>query len=138
MENILTRQEIIDRLKQMSNQSKNWKPIKYFGFIVVNNEYNPSEFSQEIEDSEQEIDTWKLVMEEIKRPGFDWITNNNISKLPKNSDKWLNNHLKICKVKFLPNEMLLSAITHGDGTRDYYSEEYVDKIMSVGNVVSFC
>ena len=66
MLNTFTRQDIINRLKKMNNQSKNWQPIKYFSFIVINDEYNPSEFSQEIEDSEQEIDTWQLIIEEIK------------------------------------------------------------------------
>ena len=66
-------------------------PITQFWFITFNKDYDPESFSQEIEDSEE------------KRDFLKWITeghNTVWEKFENNSEKWLKNHSKICKVKF--------------------------------------
>ena len=123
----LSREDIVDRLKEMTAEKVG--PIKLLSFIVLNDNFDPHNFSQEIEDSEEFIDTWSLAMEEIKKPEFNFVWNNTIGKLPRNSEKWLDNHHKICyaKSKTLP----LQCVVHEDGTRDYNSDENVDKVLKV-------
>ena len=65
---ILSKEEIIQRLKDMVVDNENVYPWKWFSFIVMNPDYNPSEFSQEIEDSEERIDEWAEVNKEMKKP----------------------------------------------------------------------
>lgn len=138
----LTREEITEKLKSMKVGENNILPIKTFSFIVENRDYNPETFSQNIEDTEERIDEWKEIYEEIQKPGFDFIWNNTLRNLPRNSDAWLDNHTKICPVKMRGFAMYASSITHEDGTRDYYSEEIVDKIVSWaeknGAIIDFC
>ena len=69
----LTREEITEKLKSMKVGENNILPIKTFSFIVENRDYNPETFSQKIEDTEERIDEWKEIYEEIQKPGFDFI-----------------------------------------------------------------
>jgi hypothetical protein len=123
----LSKEEIIVRLKEMTAEKVG--PIKLLSFIVLNDNFDPYNFSQEIEDSEEFIDTWSLAMEEMKKPEFDFIWNNTIGKLPRNSEKWLDNHHKICYVKY--KTITVQCIVHEDGTRDYNSNENIDKVLKI-------
>lgn len=123
----LSKEEIIVRLKEMTPEKVG--PIKLLCFIVLNDNFDPYGFSQEIEDTEEFIDTWSLAMEEIKKPEFDFVWNNTIGELPRNSEKWLDNHDKIRHVKF--KTIPVQCITHEDGTRDYNSDENVDKVLKI-------
>jgi hypothetical protein len=127
---ILTRNEIIDKLKSMKVGEDGCLPMKAFSFIVKNREYDPDSFSQEVEDSEERIDVWKEVYKEIQKPEFDFVWNNTIGSLPRNSKEWNDNHTKVCTVKLCPMVFYAACINHSDGTRDYYSEELVDKILN--------
>ena len=70
---VLSKEEIIQHLKDMVVDNENVYPWKWFSFIVMNPDYNPSEFSQEIEDSEEMIDEWAEVNKEMKKPEFDIV-----------------------------------------------------------------
>ena len=131
MENLhlLTRDEIADKLKAMEVGEGKELPIKGLSFIVENRKYDPDSFSQEIEDSEERIDELELINREIHQPGFNFIWNNTLSRCPRNSDKRKANHSKICTVSLKPMAIWASCVQHKDGTRDYYSEELVDKIV---------
>lgn len=128
---ILSKEEIIQRLKDMVVDNENVYPWKWFSFIVMNPDYNPSEFSQEIEDSEERIDEWAEVNKEMKKPEFDIVWHNTLSTLPRNSDKWLDNHSKICPTKVLYFNFLAQSITHENNVRNYYSDSILDKVMTV-------
>lgn len=138
---VLSKEEIIQRLKDMVVDNENVYSWKWFSFIVMNPDYNPSEFSQEIEDSEEMIDEWAEVNKEMKKPEFDIVWHNTLSTLPRNSDKWLDNHSKICPVKTLYFNFLAQSITHENNVRNYYSDSILDKVMAVsekyGGIVSF-
>ena len=134
---ILTKDEIVEKLKNMNVDNKKIFPIHTFSFIVINPDYNPEKFSQEIEDSEEEIDTYGLMLEEIKKPGFDLVWHDTTCNVPRNSEKWLKNHSKICKAKFMPFKFWESCINYCDGTRNYYSEEILNKILEIGDIINF-
>ena len=126
-------------MKEMNNKEL---PIKTFSFIIPNPEYNPDEFSQEIENSEEFIDELKMVSEEIKKPYFDFGWNNTLFQLPRNSEKWRENHSKICPVKIAAFRLYGSCTNHSNGRRDYYSEELLEKIMDFaeknGGIIDLC
>lgn len=137
----LTREEIIDKLKDMSAEIEKKGPYKVISFLVLNDEYDPDNFSEEIENSEEHIDFWKLLNKEIHKPEFDFVWNNTLSRLPKNSERWQNNHTKNCYIKMLPFELYIQCVTHDDGTRDFISEEIVNKILKVQEkykIIDFC
>lgn len=140
--NFLTRKDIAAKLKSMKVGENGVLPIKAFSFLVENRKYDPDNFSQEIEDTEEAIDVWKEIYEEIHKPYFDFVWNNTISQLPLNSKTWRNNHSKKCSVKLCGFAMYGSSIEHEDGTRDYYSEELVDKIVAWaeknGGIIEMC
>jgi hypothetical protein len=141
---LLTKDEIVDRLKQMKvGEEYNdvlVLPFKWLSFFVPNDEYDPDNFSQEIEDSEEKIDIFKNICEEIHKPEFDFVWNNTLGRLPENSQRWQNNHSKICSIKI--EILLVQSVVHEDGTRDYYSDEIVNKIMNInekyGGIINFC
>lgn len=143
---LLTKNDIVNRLKQMKVGEKYnghiIDPMKLFVFQVPNNEYDPDNFSQEIEDSEEKIDILKNICEEIHKPEFDFVWNNTLDKLPRNSENWENNHSKICQIKQLGLVFAAQSIVHEDGTRDYYSDEIANKIMNInekyGGIIDFC
>lgn len=129
--NVLTKDEIIDKLKSME-VGEGKCPWKTISFVYLNPNYDPNTFSQEIEDTEEEIN----LMEEFKKwynaPGFDWVWCHPY-EMKRNSDKWYANHTKICKINFAPMQILLQcAAQHRDGTRNYYSENNVKRIMEWG------
>lgn len=141
---LLTEDEIIDRLKQMKVGEKYNDvlvlPVKWFVFKVPNDEYDPDNFSQEIEDSEENLETWSRIWEEINKPEFDFVWNNTLNRLSENSQRWKNNHNKICPIKI--EILIVQSVDHDDGTRDYYSDEIVNKIMNIyekyGGIIDFC
>ena len=123
----LSREDVIIKLKEMT--AEKCGSIKLLSFIVLNDNFDPHNFSQEIEDSEEFIDTWSLAMEEIKKQEFNFVWNNTIGKLPRNSEKWLDNHHKICYVKY--KTIPVQCIVREDGTRDYNSNENIDKVLKI-------
>lgn len=143
---LLTKDEIVDRLKQMKVGEKYNDvlilPMKWFSFLVPNDKYDPDNFSQEIEDSEENLEAWSKIWEEINKPDFDFVWNNTLGRLPRNSERWKNNHGKICPVKQLGLEFISKCVVHDDGTRDYYSDEIINKIMNInekyGGIINFC
>ena len=140
---LLTKDEIIDRLKQMKVGEKYNDvlvlSVKWFSFLVPNNEYDPYNFSQEIEDSEENLETWLKIWEEINKPEFDFVWNNTLDRLSENSPRWKNNHSKICPIKI--ETLLVQSVVHDDGTRDYYSDEIINKIINInekyGGIIDF-
>lgn len=140
--NVLTKDEIIDRLKSMEVGVGKELPWKILSFIIFNPDYDPESFSQEIEDSEEAIDYLDEIMKEMNKPEFDFVWNNTLSSVKKNSEKWFLNHSKICKVILDPYAMVLQcAAEHKDGTRNYYSEFNVNRLMEYsekkGGILNF-
>lgn len=124
--NYMTRDEIICFLKDNPQNEK----IKNLIIVVPNPDYNPVEFSQEIEDSEEkEMKFWKQVCEEMNKTGFDIIWNNTLNKIPRNSEKWKNNHSKICDQTCV--SLSVMAKCNDNDIWDFYSEENVDRIMQI-------
>ena len=70
---VLTEQEIADKLANMRVDTGEYLPIKMFSFIILNPEYNPDDFSEEIENSEEFINTLGLEIKEIHKPDFDFV-----------------------------------------------------------------
>lgn len=129
---LLTKDEIVNRLKQMKvGEEYNdviVLPVKLLSFLVPNNKYDPINFSQEIEDSEENLGAWSKIWEEIHKPEFDFVWNNTLGRLSENSPRWKNNHSKICPVKQLGLKFLSQCVVHEDETRDYYSDEIVNEL----------
>ena len=56
----LTRDDVIERLKSMKVGENDIQPVHTFSFLVLNPDYDPESFSQEIEDSEREVTLTEL------------------------------------------------------------------------------
>ena len=127
----LSMDEIKDKLIKMEVGINGVLPVKFFGFIVKNPEYDPDNFSQEIEDSEIEVDIFNEINKKINEPDFDFIWNNTLDNIQLNSEQWKKNHIKKCQATFLHNRFAAQCIEHPDGIRNYYSEEIIDMIQEV-------
>lgn len=129
----LTIEEIGEKLKNMTVGEGKYLPMIFVSFLVKNPNYDPTNFSQEIEDSEEEIDVLNEMLVEMKKPGFDIIWNNTLNNIKTNSKRWSENHSKKCQVHLLANWMLLQSEMHENGERDFYSEDNINKIKTVLN-----
>lgn len=127
----LTIEEIGEKLKNMLVGEGEYLPMAFVSFLVKNPNYDPTNFSQEIEDSEEEIDVLNEMLAEMKKPGFDIIWNNTLHNVKTNSKRWSENHSKKCQVHLLSNWMLLQSEMHENGVRDFYSEDNINKIKTV-------
>lgn len=127
----LTIEEIGEKLRNMIVGEGKYLPITYVSFLVKNPNYDPTNFSQEIEDSEEEIDVLNEMLAEMKKPGFDIIWNNSLHNVKTNSKQWSENHSKKCQITLLKNRLILQSETHKDGVRDFYSEENINKIKTI-------
>lgn len=127
----LTIEEIGEKLKNMIVGEGKYFPISYVSCLVRNPNYDPTNFSQEIEDSEEEVDVLNEIIAKMKEPGFDIIWNNTLHNVKTNSKRWCENHSKKCPVLLLPNCMILQSETHETGVRDFYSEDNINKIKTV-------
>jgi hypothetical protein len=106
-------------------------PISFVSFLVKNPNYDPTNFSQEIEDSEEEIDVLNEMLAEMKKPGFDIIWNNTLHNVKTNSKRWRENHSKKCQVNLLSNWLILQSEIHKTGERNFYNEDNINKIKTV-------
>jgi len=127
---VMTRDDVKEQLKNMKVGI--YKPLHCFNLLIINPDYDPSTFSQEIEDSEKEIDILSNYVEQIKKIGFPFFS------VEHNSEKWLQNHSKICNVKFVPNAIFGTSVTYienGHKVRNYCDEILINKIMDFGDIV---
>lgn len=129
----LTIEEIGEKLKNMTVGEGKYLPFSLVSFLVKNPNYDPTNFSQEIEDSEEEIDVLNEMLAEMKKPGFDIIWRNTLYNVKTNSKRWRENHSKKCQVKLLLNWTILQSEIHKTGVRDFYSEDNINKIKTVLN-----
>lgn len=127
----LTIEEIGDKLKNMIVGEGKYLPIAYVSFLVKNPSYKPTNFSQEIENSEEEIDVLNEILVEMKKPGFDIIWNNTLHNVKTNSKRWCENHSHKCQITLLANWLILQSEIHENGARDFYSEDNINKIKTV-------
>ena len=127
----LTIEEIGEKLKNMIVSEEKYLPITYVSFLVKNPNYDPTNFSQEIEDSEEEVDVLNEMLSEMKKPGFDIVWRNTLDGVKVNSLQWRENHSKKCQVNLLPNWIILVSETHETGVRDFYSQDNINKIKQV-------
>lgn len=127
----LTIEEIGEKLKNMTVGEGKYLPFCLVSLLVKNPNYDPTNFSQEIEDSEKEIDVLNEMLAEMKKPGFDIIWNNTFHNIKTNSKRWRENHSKKCPVHLLANRLLLQSEIHKTGERDFYSEDNINKIKTV-------
>ena len=127
----ITIEEIGEKLKNMTVGEGKYLPICSVCFLVKNPNYDPANFSQEIEDSEEEIDVLNEMLVEMKKPGFDIIWNNTLCNIKHNSKRWSENHSKKCQIKLIVNGVFLQSKTHENGARDFYSEDNINKIKTV-------
>lgn len=127
----LTIEEIGEKLKNMIVGEGKYLPISYVSFLVKNPNYDPTNFSQEIEDSEEEVDVLNEMLAEMKKPGFDIVWRNTLYNVKTNSKRWSENHSKKCPVQLLSNWMILQSETHKTGERNFYSEDNINKIKTV-------
>lgn len=138
---ILTKEEIINKLKAMEVGEGKEMTVKIFHFLTPNPYYDPNTFSQEIEDSEEPVNIIEEIKKETSKPEFDCVWNNTISNIKTNSDKWQKNHTKICEVKLQADNIYMPCATHEDGTRNYYSEENLQRILELaskwGGIINF-
>ena len=127
----LTIEEIGEKLKNMTVGEGKYLPISYVSFLVKNPNYDPTNFSQEIEDSEKEVDMLNEMLAEMKKPGFDIIWNNTLHNVKTNSKRWRENHSKKCQVNLLSNWLILQSEIHKTGERNFYNEDNINKIKTV-------
>ena len=127
----LTIEEIGEKLKNMTVGEGKYLPISFVSFLVKNPNYDPTNFSQEIEDSEEEIDVLNEMLAEMKKPGFDIIWNNTLHNVKTKSKRWRENHSKKCQVNLLSNWLILQSEIHKTGERNFYNEDNINKIKTV-------
>ena len=127
----LTIEEIGEKLRNMTVGEGKYLPISYVSFLVKNPNYDPTNFSQEIEDSEEEVDVLNEMLSEMKKPGFDIIWNNTLHNVKTNSKRWRENHSKKCQVNLLSNWLILQSEIHKTGERNFYNEDNINKIKTV-------
>lgn len=127
----LTIEEIGEKLRNMTVGEGKYLPISYVSFLVKNPNYDPTNFSQEIEDSEEEVDVLNEMLAEMKKPGFDIIWNNTLHNVKTNSKRWRENHSKKCQVNLLSNWLILQSEIHKTGERNFYNEDNINKIKTV-------
>ena len=127
----LTIEEIGEKLRNMTVGEGKYLPISYVSFLVKNPNYDPTNFSQEIEDSEEEVDVLNEMLAEMKKPGFDIIWNNTLHNVKTNSKRWRENHSKKCQVNLLSNWLILQSEMHKTGERNFYNEDNINKIKTV-------
>lgn len=127
----LTIEEIGEKLRNMTVGEGKYLPISYVSFLVKNPNYDPTNFSQEIEDSEEEVDMLNEMLAEMKKPGFDIIWNNTLHNVKTNSKRWRENHSKKCQVNLLSNWLILQSEIHKTGERNFYNEDNINKIKTV-------
>lgn len=129
----LTIEEIGEKLKNMTVGAGEgqYLPMCFVSFLVKNPNYDPANFSQEIENSEKEIDILNEILAEAKKPGFDIIWNNTLHNVKTNSKRWCENHSKKYQVHLLANWLILQSEIHKTGERDFYSEDNINKIKTV-------
>lgn len=127
----LTIEEIGEKLRNMTVGEGKYLPISYVSFLVKNPNYDPTNFSQEIEDSEKEVDMLNEMLSEMKKPGFDIIWNNTLHNVKTNSKRWRENHSKKCQVNLLSNWLILQSEIHKTGERNFYNEDNINKIKTV-------
>ena len=127
----LTIEEIGEKLKNMTVGEGKYLPFCLVSFLVKNPNYDTTNFSQEIEDSEEEIDVLNEMLAEMKKPGFDIIWRNTLYNVKTNSKRWRENHSKKCQVKLLLNWTILQSEIHKTGERDFYSEDNINRIKTV-------
>lgn len=132
----LTHEEIRERLRNMVVGENGVLHIKSFSFLVKNPNYNPGTFSQEIEDSEIEINVADEMAKEIHKPGFDFVWHNTLGNIPNNSGEWKRNHSKICNIKLLPFAFLSVASTTDATITPPTGEVIKDTIMHYDNKVT--
>ena len=127
----LTIEEIGEKLKNMIVGEGKYLPIACISFLVKNPNYDPTNFSQEIEDSDEEFDVVNEILVELKKPGFDIIWNNTLQNVKTNSKRWSENHSKKCQITLIANRLFLQSEIHENGVRDFYSEDNINKIKTV-------
>ena len=127
----LTREQIVEKLKNMT-VGGDILPIKFFHVITPNPDYDPENYDPKL-DGKVDYISPEEPDRQIRIVHYVSDTNN---------ERWQKNHTKICMLKLWPNIFAAECINWTDGTRNYYSEEYVDKIIDFckeyGGVIDFC
>lgn len=131
----LTRKQIVEKLKNMV-VGDNILPVKFFNVITPNPDYDPENYEPKLDGKVDYISPEESdgqLMQSIRIVHYASDTNNY---------RWWKNHTKICPLKYWPGIFAAACINWTDGTRNYYSEEYVDKIINFceeyGGVIDFC
>lgn len=120
---ILTKEEIAQQLYSMEVDY----PIRVLNFLVPNKNYDPDNFSHEIENSEEDFtydDSIRILGGAIEDGLFGCKKVNR-----RNSKQWLDNHSKICKISFMPMAVYIQAQRHENGRLDFCTEENINDIM---------
>jgi len=97
----LTLSEIIDYLYMVSDRLNTFRPYMMPYSRITNESYNPDEYSEEIEQTEQDMLKDELCYI-IRHCG---MQNPDIF----NSDTWKNNHAKKCKVRLEIPQLMMAA-----------------------------
>ena len=130
----LTREQIVEKLKNMV-VGDDILPIKFFNAITPNPDYDPENFDKSIDGKPDSY----VPFDELDESSLFRIKH---YKVDTKAEKWLENHSKICPLKYWPGIFTAACINWTDGTRNYYSEAYVDKIIDFceeyGGVIDFC
>ena len=117
---ILTKEEIAQQLYSMEVIDGKDYPIKLLNFLVPNKNYDPDNFSQEIENSEEDF-TYNDSIQILK--------NSNKIVNRRNSKRWIDNHSKICKISIIPLAVYITAKKRENGRRDFCTEENINNII---------
>ena len=124
-------------IEQIKQYLKNHKvgqngvyPFCRFVCLVKNPNYDPTNFSQDIEDSEVEIKWFDEMHKKMQEPDFDFVWNNTLGSIPKNSQRWCDNHTKKCEITITMTGFC-QCIERQDGTRDYCNESTINEFKEI-------
>lgn len=129
----LTREQIVEKLKNMV-VGDDILPIKFFNAITLNPDYDPENFDKELDGIADYSSPPEIHYDVFRCTHY-------VSEQAE-ATEWWKNHTKICPLKYWAGIFAAACINWTDGTRNYYSEEYVDKIIDFckeyGGVIDFC
>ena len=129
----LTREQIVEKLKNMV-VGDDILPTKFFNVITPNPDYDPENFDAELDG----------IVDYSSPPEIhgSLFRINHYKSEQAEANEWWKSHTKICPLKYWPGIFAAACINWTDGTRNYYSEEYIDKIIDFceeyGGVIDFC
>lgn len=117
----ITPEEIWEVLNSLTDDKEDFKPRRFFPAILKNKEFDPENFSEEIENSEEEEDwkalrDWELAVWSVEiglvgsPDALSKFTKKAVKVKPfENSERWKQNHSKKCFTRVVYGPLLMAC-----------------------------